>query len=249
MSDAWATGKPDYTALDLPEAPHDRPYVIANTVMSADGKSVIEGTEQGIGSEVDQRLMRELRVNADVVLNGAGTLRASGTSSRLGDEALEAIRIAQGKPRTPVAAVLSRSGDLPLERPFFTADDFPAVVYLSEQAPEERRAAIAATGRPVVTLPDGSEFPEMLRHMRHDLGADVLLVEGGPTVYAELYARDAIDEAFVTLGPVVVGGADTLTAVAGERAFTRDEAKRLALLSAHPNPETDEVYLRYRVRR
>ena len=249
MSDAWATGKPDYTALDLPAPPPDRPYVIANTVMSADGKSVIEGTEQGIGSEVDQRLMRELRVNADVVLNGAGTLRASGTSSRLGDEALEAIRIARGKPRTPVAAVLSHSGDLPLERPFFTARDFPAVVYLSEQAPEERRAAIAATGRPVVTLPGGSEFPEMLHHMRHELGADVLLVEGGPTVYAALYALDAIDEAFVTLGPVVVGGADTLTAVAGERAFTRDEAKRLELLSAHPNPDTDEVYLRYRVRR
>ena len=249
MSDAWSPGKPDYTALDLPAPPPDRPYVIANTVMSADGKSVIEGTEQGLGSAVDQRLMRDLRVNADVVLNGAGTLRASGTSSRLGDEALEAIRIERGKPPTPIAAVLSRGGDLPLERPFFTARDFPAVVYLSEAAPEERRAAIEGTGRPVVTLPEGREFAEMLRHMRHELDAEVLLVEGGPTVYAGLYALDAIDEAFVTLGPVVVGGADTLTAVAGERAFTRDEAKRLALVSAHANPETDEVYVRYRVRR
>ena len=249
MSNAWETGKPDYTALDLPAPPPERPYVIANMVMSADGKSVIEGTEQGIGSAVDQRLMRELRVNADVVLNGAGTLRASGTSSRLGDEALEAIRLARGKPRLPIAAVLSQSGDLPLERAFFTARDFPAVVYLSELAPAERRAAIEATGRPVVTLPAGHEFPEMLRHMRHELDAEVLLVEGGPTVYAALYALDAIDEAFLTLGPVVVGGADTLTAVAGERAFTRDEAKRLQLLSAHANPETDEIYLRYRVRR
>ncbi|MXW24691.1 MAG: hypothetical protein F4Z77_00060 [Dehalococcoidia bacterium] len=248
MSDAWSPGKPDYTALDLPAPPPDRPYVIANTVMSADGKSVIEGTERGIGSAVDQRLMRELRVNADVVLNGAGTLRASGTSSRLGDEALEAIRIARGKPRTPIAAVVSRGGELPLERPFFTARDFPAVIYLSEAAPAERRGAIEATGRPVVTLGEGREFAEMLLHMRQELGADVLLVEGGPTVYAELYALDAIDEAFVTLGPVVVGGADTLTAVAGE-AFTRGTAKRLALLSAHANPETDEVYLRYRVRR
>ncbi len=246
---AWAAGKPDYTALDLPAPPPDRPRVIANVVMSADGKSVIEGTERGLGSAVDQRLMRELRVNADVVLNGAGTLRASGTSSRLGDEALEALRIARGKPRTPIAAVLSRSGDLPLERAFFTARDFPAVVYLSEAAPAERRAAIAATGRPVATLPAGREFAEMLRHMRRELGAEVLLAEGGPTVYAGLYALDAIDEAFVTLGPVVVGGADTLTAVAGERAFTQAEAKRLALVSAHANPETDEVYLRYRVRR
>ncbi len=249
MSNAWETGKPDYTALDLPAPPPERPYVIANMVMSADGKSVIEGTEQGIGSPVDQRLMRELRVNADVVLNGAGTLRASGTSSRLGDEALEAIRLARGKPRLPIAAVMSRGGDLPLERAFFTARDFPAVVYLSERAPGERRAAIEATGRPVVTLPANREFAAMLHHMRQELGAEVLLVEGGPTVYAALYALDAVDEAFLTLGPVVVGGADTLTAVAGERAFTRDEAKRLQLLSAHANPETDEVYLRYRVRR
>ena len=249
MSSAWEPGKPDYTALDLPAPPPDRPYVIANMVMSADGKSVIEGTEQGIGSTVDQRLMRELRVNADVVLNGAGTLRASGTSSRLGDEALEAIRLGRGKPRLPIAAVLSGSGDLPLERAFFTARDFPAVVYLSEGASDERRAAIEATDRPVVTVGEGHEFEEMLRHMRHELEADVLLVEGGPTVYAALYALDAIDEAFLTLGPVIVGGADTLTAVAGARAFTRDEAKRLELLSAHANLETDEVYLRYRVRR
>ena len=74
-------------------------------------------------------------------------------------------------------------------------------------------------------------------------------MEGGPTVYAALYALDAIDEAFVTLGPVIVGGAETLPAVAGARAFTRAEAPRLALVSAHANPETDEVYLRYRVRR
>ncbi|MCZ2108808.1 MAG: hypothetical protein LC118_04470 [Dehalococcoidia bacterium] len=62
--------KPDYTSLDLPEPPPERPYVLLNMVMSADGKVVIEGTEQGIGSRTDQRLMRELRVNADVVLNG-----------------------------------------------------------------------------------------------------------------------------------------------------------------------------------
>ena len=74
-----------------------------NMVMSADGKVVIEGTEAGIGSKTDQRLMRELRVNADAVLNGANTLRASGTSSRLGDEGLEELRIANGKPRFPIA--------------------------------------------------------------------------------------------------------------------------------------------------
>ena len=56
--------KPDYTALDFPDPPADRPYIYVNMVMSTDGKVVIEGTEQGLGSPIDQRLMRELRVSA-----------------------------------------------------------------------------------------------------------------------------------------------------------------------------------------
>jgi riboflavin biosynthesis pyrimidine reductase len=240
--------KPDYTSLDLPPAPADRPYVLMNMVMSADGKVVIEGTEQGIGSKVDQRLMRELRVNADIVLNGAGTLRASGTSSRVGDAALEELRMNRGKPRSPIAAVISRSGDLPLDRLFFTARDFDAVVFLSSQAPPERRDAIIATGRPVHVVPSGSEVQAMLATMRHDLGLEVLLVEGGPDVNAQLWALDAVDEFFLTLGPVIVGGRYTLTAVGGPTHFSRETAPRLDLVSAIPNEETGEVYLRYRRR-
>ena len=240
--------KPDYTALDLPEPPADRPYIIMNMVMSADGKVVIEGTEAGIGSKTDQRLMRELRVNADAVLNGANTLRASGASSRLGDEGLEALRIANGKPRFPLAVALSRSGNLPLDKIFFTARDFDAVVYLSDAAPAERREAIAATGRPVHSVPAGGEIAAMLKHMRQELGARVLLVEGGPTVNAQMYALGVVDEYFLTLGPVIVGGRDTLTAVEGEAAFSRDDVKHLQLVAAIPNPETNEVYVRYRVR-
>ena len=241
--------KPDYTALDLPEPPTDRPYILMNMVMSADGKVVIEGTEAGIGSKTDQRLMRELRANADAVLNGANTLRASGTSSRLGDEGLEELRIANGKPRFPIAVGLSRSGKLPLDKIFFTARDFDAVVYLSEEAPADRKAALVATGRPVHIVPAGAEITAMLKHMRQELDVKVLLVEGGPTVNAQMYELGVVDEYFLTLGPVIVGGRDTLTAVEGEWAFSRDDVKHLELLAAVPNPETNEVYVHYRVRR
>jgi len=241
--------KPDYTSLELPPPPADRPYVLVNMVMSADGKVVIEGTEKGIGSATDQRLMREIRVNADVILTGAGTLRINGTSPRLGDLALEGLRLARGKPRLPTSAVLSRGGDLPLDRAFFTARDFDAVVYLSSAAPKRRRHAIIATGRPLHEVPERGEIPAMLRHMRRELGAGVLLVEGGPETNAEFFRLGAVDEYFLTVGPVIVGGRETLTAVAGGEPMTRDTATRLDLVSAVPNPETGEVYLRYRVRR
>jgi 2,5-diamino-6-(ribosylamino)-4(3H)-pyrimidinone 5'-phosphate reductase len=240
--------KPDYTSLDLPEPPPDRPYVLVNMVSSLDGKVVIEGNEQGLGSSIDKRLMRELRVNADIVMNGAGTLRASGTSSRLDDPALEELRMSRGKPRAPLSAVISRSGDLPLHRAFFTADDFGAVLYLSGTAPPERRRAIEATGRPVIEVPTGNEVPATLRHMRHELGANVLLVEGGPALNRQLFDIGAVDEFFLTIGAVIVGGKDKLTAVEGEASYTRDTLRRLQLVAAVPNQDTNEVYLHYRAR-
>ena len=142
--------------------------------------------------------------------------------------------------------MLSASGDLPLERVFFTADDFDAVVYVIESTPDEQREAISATGRQVVVL--GSDpVPEMLRHMRHELAAEVLLVEGGPAMNGELFRLGLVDEFFLTLGPVVVSGDVTLSAVAGAFTPTIDTVSRLELVSAVPNPETSELYLRYRV--
>lgn len=240
--------KPDYTTLAFPPAPADRPYVITNMVMSLDGKIVLEGTEQGIGSKVDQRLMRELRVHADMILNGATTLRASGASPRLGDPALEALREARGKPRYATSAVISRSGALPLERIFFTADDFDAVVYLAHDAPHGTVDRVAATGRAVVVLPPEEPLRWMLAHMRHEFGCELLLVEGGAETNAGLLAIGAVDECFTTIGPVIVGGREGKTAVTGEP-YTRETAPRLAVLGAVPNEETGEVYLRHRVLR
>ncbi len=246
---AWELGKPDYTALTFPDAPAERPYTILNMVTSLDGRAVIEETERGLGSTADQRLMRELRVHADVVLNGAATLRASGTSSRLGNPALEALRVARGKPIAPIAATLSASGDLPLERAFFTARDFDAVVYLSEGASAERRAAIEATGRRVFAVPAGDEVASMVRHMRETLGALLLLVEGGPTINGQLFEAGLVDEVFVSVGPVIVGGAEPKTIVEQTRERSLGGTWHLELVSAHPNAETSEVYTRYRVER
>ena len=240
-------GIPDYTMLELPDPPAGRPYVITNMVMSADGRAVIEGNERGLGSSVDQQLMRELRVSVDVVINGAGTLRASGTSSRVGSPELEAMRTARGLAPHPIAAVLSGSGELPLDRPFFTARDFDAVIYLGDGATRERREALEATGRRVATVPAGDAIPAMLRHMRQELGASVLLVEGGPTLNAQLFRLGAVDEYVTTIGSVIVGGAPTKSPVQGDDAATVAATSHLELVSAFANPDTSELYLRYRV--
>jgi riboflavin biosynthesis pyrimidine reductase len=62
-----------------------------------------------------------------------------------------------------------------------------------------------------------------------------------------LLELDAVDELFVTLGPVLVGGREPRTIVSQTREPALSDTKRLELLSAHPNEETHELYLRYRI--
>jgi len=234
----------DYTTLTFPPAPDWRPYVYLNMVTSIDGRAVVDGSESGLGSDEDRRLMRELRLHADAILVGAGTLRATGASPRLGSGRLEAIRVSAGKPRFPVSAVLSRSGDLPLERAFFTATDFRAIVFLGDRCPPERRAAIEATGRAVVLVPEDTAARAVLVNFRKDHGMERLLLEGGPRLNALFLQEDAVDEVFLTIGPVVVGG-EAEAIVAGGSALPR-AVRRMELVSCFAHAATGEVFLRYR---
>ena len=192
----------DYTTLDFPPPPDDRPYVAINMVMSADGHTVVEGSERGLGSATDQRLMRELRVHFDVVLNGAATFRASGTSARLNNPALEQWRVERGMTASPIAAVLTRSGNLPPERRFFTDHSFEAIIYLSSAAPGGTRERLAALGRPVVEVAAGDEVQAALQHMHTELGARRVLAEGGAVLNGALIDRTAMPTSyFLTLSP------------------------------------------------
>lgn len=236
----------DYTALEFPEPPPDRPYTAINMVMSADGHTTVEGSERGLGSPTDQRLMRELRVHFDVVLNGAATFRASGTSARLNRAELEQWRMERGMTPSPIAAVLTRSGELPVERRFFTDDGFEAVIYLSSAAPPGARARLAALGRPVVEVPEGDEARAAFRHMRESLGARRVLVEGGATLNGAIIQAGLCDEFFLTLAPKIVGGPEQLPAVRWTAAAGRNSLQTLALVHQHADAESGELFLRYR---
>ena len=240
------TGEIDYTTLSFPEPPTDRPFVAINMVMSADGRTVVDGTERGLGSTLDQRLMRELRVHFDVVLNGAATFRASGTSARLNHPKLEQWRTERGMTPSPVAAVLTRSGDLPPERRFFTDDGFEAVIYLSSRASDDVRQELELRGRPVVVVPDGNEAAMALKHMKSDLGARRVLVEGGATLNGDLISRGLVDEYFLTLAPRITGGDTVHPAVQWPGEPTASGIQQLELIHAMP-AGTGELFLRYRV--
>ncbi|HEY7295341.1 MAG TPA: dihydrofolate reductase family protein [Dehalococcoidia bacterium] len=236
-----------YTELVLPEPPPDRPFVYINMVSSVDGKATVDGSERGLGSSDDKRVMQELRSHADAVLNGATTLRVSGSSPLVREPALIERRRQRGLAAQPLGVIVSRRGGLPLDAPFFSSAKFEGVVVVTELASERQRAAIRATGRRVLVIPDGEENGAALVRALHDeLGIRWLLCEGGPTINQTLFRADVVDEVYLTFAPWIVGGRENLTIVEGEP-FGRETMRRLRFLQALHDEATDELFLRYAV--
>ena len=240
-------GSRRYLDLQFPAAPSDRPYVIVNMVGSLDGKAVIEGTEKGLGSREDQQRMQELRAHADAVMNGAGTLRRSGATSRLDDPALVEWRRARGKSSDhPLGTLVTTRAEFELTGDYFEGGGLQSVIFASEIS-AERIAEIEARGPRVAPIPSGeSNLRDAVLLLHREYGVRLLLVEGGPTLNAQLLRLDLIDELFLTLGPTLVGGRDTLTILEGPGAFTREMVPRGTLLSVIANNEASELELRYR---
>lgn len=244
----FVPGTRPYLDLTFPEAPPDRPYVIVNMVGSIDGKAVLDGTEQGLGSAQDKSRMQELRAHADAVMNGAGTMRKSGATSRIDDPALVRWRREHGKGTDfPLGTLVTSRADFDLTGDYFDGSGVEAVIFASAIDPARARE-IEALGPRVVPIPsDGSGMQHALRYLYRERGIRLLLVEGGPTLNDELLRQGLIDEFYLTLGATLVGGRDTLTILAGPEPYSRATVPRAELLSVIANDKTDELYLRYRL--
>jgi riboflavin biosynthesis pyrimidine reductase len=83
-----------------------------NFVMSLDGAVTLEGRSGGLGDESDRAAMQVLRTLADVVLVGAGTVRAEGYGGLRVDDQDAAWRRAHrdvpSSPRWPSVVVAPR---------------------------------------------------------------------------------------------------------------------------------------------
>jgi riboflavin biosynthesis pyrimidine reductase len=196
----------DERLLDLyrvPDAP--RPWVRFEFVSSADGAASIEGRSGGLGNDGDRRVLQLLRRLPDVLLLGAGTVRAEGYGGELLDEAGRAWRRRRGLPDRPLVAVVSARLDLDPGLPFFTeAPERPLVVTIEAADPERRRAL-----HPVARVLDAGEDaldPVRLRSVLGNEGRHVVHSEGGPTLFGAFARAGAVDDLCLSISPLLVGG-------------------------------------------
>src|SRR3954454_10787924 len=104
-----------------------------NFVSSIDGAATVGGLTAGLSSPADKRVFDILRRLCDVVLVGAGTVRAEGYGSMRLDEASVHWRRANGLSDHPVFAIVSGTLDLdPRSAVFAGAPVRAAVVTVGE---------------------------------------------------------------------------------------------------------------------
>lgn len=198
-----ATPEELYTGLDLAaRAPAERPHVVSNFVASVDGKATLDGRSAGLSAEVDRRVFHLLRTQVDAVLAGTRTLRLERYGALVRDPELRALREREGRAPQPLAAIVSRSGDVPYDIPLFADPDTRVALYApAGHEPPACKAQVQAH-----EVPAAGELAAVLRSLRVEHGVRSLLCEGGPTLFDSLLADGLLDEIFLTLAPTLVGG-------------------------------------------
>lgn len=178
-----------------------RPYVRLNMISSLDGAIAVGGRSRALGGPADGRVFQVLRSLADVVLVGAGTVRAERYGPVRLDGRLRAARADRGQSPVPPIAIVTRSGQLDWESPFFTeAEARPIVLTVAGVAP--RAADVADV---VVAGDDRVDLPRAVAALA-ERGAGEILAEGGPALNAQLVAAGLLDELCLTLSPRLVAG-------------------------------------------
>ena len=223
----------------------DRPFTKVVLAMSADGKIADQTRAPArFGSAADKRHLEAQIADCDAVLFGADTLRAYSTSLPITTPALLQQRQAQQRSPQPIHIVCSPSGKLDPNLRFFQ-QSLPRWLLTSAVGAQPWQ------GQPHFDRILVEEFtpPNCWQSILQKLlqrGINQLAVLGGGQLVASLVEADQIDELYLTICPLILGGQTAPTPVAGH-GFPAAIAPRLELLSVRSVEQ--EVFLRYRVRR
>lgn len=168
-----------------------------------------------LGGVGDRRALEEALAWADATLIGAETLRRHGTTCLIHAPDLLATRAAQGRSAQPAALLLSRSGCLPADLPFWRQ---PLQRWWLRPAATSLVDGDKAGHLPQERFPDSPPHCQRVqafsswRQLRADLaaeGIDRLVLLGGADLAGQLLADDQVDELQLTLCPLLLGGPHT----------------------------------------
>lgn len=181
------------------------PGVRINFVASADGSVTLGGRSGSLGGATDRAAMQVMRTLADVVLVGAGTVRAEGYGGMAPEPEDAAWRRDHGHSPAPRLAVVSEGLHLTPADPVFAQAVHRPLVVTCAAAPSDRRASLEAVADVLVCGENTVDLQDMQTQLT-DRGMSQVLCEGGPHLFGSLLDAGLVDELCLTVSPHIVGG-------------------------------------------
>lgn len=223
-------------AYRLPDRATSR--VRMNFVSSLDGAATLHGRSGELGGRTDRMLMQILRAMSDVIVIGAGTVRAEGYGGARVEGTDAQWRETNGLSDQPRFALVSRSLNIEPQHPFFAEAVTRPLVVTCAEADAARREALQPVAD-VLVCGEESVDPIAMCTALADRGLRQVLCEGGPHLFGALRDAGLVDEVCLTLAPRLVGG-DAGRILRG----ADEDDQRLRLIHAIPDDE-GFVLLRY----
>ncbi len=219
-----------------------RPQVTAIAAMSADGKIAdYSGAPARFPSAQDKAHLERLIAQVDAVMFGANTLRAYGTSLPIGDRHLLQQRQDRHQPPQPIHFVCSGSGNLSQDLPFFRQPLRRGLLTAPEQLP---RWAKFPGFEQIIALDSAGAWQPTLTELRQQ-GIEKLGLLGGGNLIASFAEQGCLDELWLTVCPVLLGGTAAPTPMAGN-GFLQTAGLTLELLEYEAI--ASELFLHYCVK-
>lgn len=183
-------------------------WLRANFIASVDGGATANGKSGALGGPGDRSLFNLLRELADVIVVGAGTVRAEGYSGAHLGVAERQQRQARGQCEVPPLAIVTGSGQLDRDLGVFTQTEVRPLVLTCRAAADSARRhltdlceVVDCSARDPHTVD-----PAALLAALGERGMRRLLTEGGPTLLGAFIEEELLDELCLTVAPFLVGG-------------------------------------------
>jgi len=206
-----------------------RCFVRANMIASLDGAATVDGRAGGLAGPGDRVLFKVMREVADVVLVGAGTVRAENYSGAQLSVPARQRRQGRGQREVPPIAVITASGALEPDSRLFVRTETPPLIFTAgasfaatcDRLHGSAEVIDASTTDPVVV-----DLAVVLAGLAQR-GLRRVLCEGGPTLLGQIIAADLLDQLALTLAPLLVAGGAKRIGVCGSSALTRVGASHI----------------------
>jgi 2,5-diamino-6-(ribosylamino)-4(3H)-pyrimidinone 5'-phosphate reductase len=210
----------------------NRPFVFINVAMTADGKiDTFRRTGAAISSARDRERVDRLRAQADAVMIGGRTLLDEDPKLTVKSEVLRKERIERGLSQNPIKVGIVSEANLRPGSRFLGTGPAKIVIFTTRRTSKHHASLLESFGVDVyIDDAEKVNLPGALETLKQ-IGVNRLMVEGGATLNFELLRLGLVDEVTAYVAPMIFGGTNAPTMVAGP-GLERSDAIPMKLVSA-----------------